>query len=556
MLKEGTKNLSGVEEAVLKNIDAVKELAKITRTSLGPNGMNKMVINKIGKLFVTNDAATILKELEVIHPAAKMCVLASQQQQEEVGDATNLVVVLCGELLAQAEVLLKMGLHTSDIIRGYEKALELVDDILKKITVKTVESLASPSDISAAIKSAISAKQHGFEDLFAPLVTEACLLVTTGLPHDPREAPPERYSLKNFDAKRFNVDNVRVAKVLGGGISDVKVIRGAIVTRDTEGTIKSLKKAKVGVYASGLEIEKTDTKGKVYVEKASQLENYAKSEEEALEAKIKSIAESGVTLVVSGGNIGELPMHFLEKYKLMVLKTQSKFEMRRVCQVTNCKPMMRIAGPSAEEMGYIDECVVEEIGGTVVTVLRQENSKTGIATILVRAATNNILDDLERAIEAAVNIYKSITKDGAFVPGAGAAEIELARQIRAVGDKTEGQDQYAIKKFAEAFEIVPRILADNAGLDGTKVISTLFAQHESGNTNVGVDVQGGAALVVDAREKDILDHRHNKQRAIELATNAVITILRISQIIMAKTSGVPVPGGGGSGTMGAMDQDD
>jgi len=539
LLKEGTKNLSGVEEAVLKNIDAVRELAKITRTSLGPNGMNKMVINKIGKLFVTNDAATILKELEVIHPAAKMCVMASEQQQQEIGDATNLVIVLCGELLSQAEVLLKMGLHTSDIIRGYEKALDKVTELLPELTVKTVKDLTSQEEIAHCIRSAISAKQNGFEDTFAPLVANACLYVMTA------------------DHKQFNVDNVRVAKILGGGITDAHVVRGVIMTRDAEGTIKNVENGKVAVYAQGLDIEKTDTKGKVYIEKSVDLEEYAKTEEASLEVKIKSISDAGINIVVSGGNIGEMAMHFLEKYKIMVIKSQSKFELRRICQATNAQPIMRIGPPTPEETGFLDSCFVEEIGGTRVTILRQNKSKCGISTILVRAATNNILDDLERAIEDATNIFKSITKDPNFVAGAGAAEIELARKIKALGDHTSGQDQYAIKKYAEAFEVVPRTLAENAGFDATSVISTLYAQHEQGNTSVGVDVHSTGQGVADAVEKKIFDHLGNKRRAIELATTAVITLLRISQIIMAKPSGVPVPGGrSGTGTMGSMDQDE
>jgi len=531
--------MSGTDEAVLKNIDAVKDLAKITRSSMGPNGMNKMVINKIGKLFVTNDAATILRELEIVHPAAKMCVMASEQQQQELGDATNLIIVLCGEFLAQAEGLLKMGLHTSDVIRGYEKALEQVDGLLQASVVKSVTDLSSVAEVALCIRSSISSKQHGFEDTFAPLVATACLQV---LPSDP---------------KQFNVDNVRVSKIVGGGITDAQVIRGLIVTRDSEGSIKTLEKAKVAVYAQGIDIEKTDTKGKVYIDKASELEDYAKSEELSIEKKIKAISDTGVNLVVSGGSVGEMAMHFLEKYKIMVVKTQSKFELRRVCQATNAQPIMRVGPPKPEEIGFIDSCTVEEIGGTRVTVFRQDKSKCGISTILIRAATNNVLDDLERAIEGAVNIFKSMTKEATFVSGAGAIEIELARHIKAVGDRTSGLDQYAIKKYAEAFEVVPRTIAENAGLDATSVISTMYAQHEQGNTTIGVDVQASGSGVADAVQKGIFDHLGNKRRAIELATNAVIVILRISQIIMAKPSGVPIPGGkSGTGTMGAMDQDE
>jgi T-complex protein 1 subunit theta len=360
------------------------------------------------------------------------------------------------------------------------------------------------------------------------------------------------------DPQKFGVDDVRVAKVLGGGITDAQVIKGVVLTKDSEGTIKQLQNAKVAVYVQGLEAEKTDTKGKVYIEKSSELENYAKSEEAALEAKIKGIKGTGVNLVVSGGNIGEMAMHFLEKYSIMVIRSSSKFELRRLCQTINAQPLMAMNPPTPEEIGHLDSISVEEIGGTRVTVLRQDKSKSGISTILIRAATNNILDDIERAIEDGSNVFKAATRNPSFVSGAGAAEIELARHIKSFGDRTAGQDQYAIKKFAEAFEVVPRTLSENAGLDATSVISNLYAQHEQGNINVGVDIESSTpAGVKDCTQKKIFDSLIIKQRGIELATMAVITILRISQIIMSKPSGVPVPGGsGGSGTMGSMDQDD
>jgi T-complex protein 1 subunit theta len=467
--------------------------------------------------------------------------MASEQQQQELGDGTNLVVVLAGELLAQAEVLLKMGLHTSDVIRGYEKALEEIPNILKRCVVKTVENLRDENDVEQCLRASISAKQNGFEDIFAQLVARACIEV-----------------LPESDYQRFTVDNIRVAKVLGGGITDAQVIRGIVLTKDAEGTIKQLQNAKVAVYAQGLEIEKTDTKGKVWIEKASELENYAKTEENALEAKIKAIKQAGINLVVSGGNIGEMAMHFLEKYQIMVIRTSSKFELRRLCQTISAQPLMAINPPTPEETGHLDSISVEEIGGTRVTVLRQDKSKSGICTILVRAATNNILDDIERAIEDATNVFKATTRNPLFVPGAGATEIELSRNIKSFGDRTAGQDQYAIKKFAEAFEVVPRTLAENAGLDATSVLSNLYAQHEQGHLNIGVDIESSTpAGVKDCTQKKIFDNLSVKQRAIELATTAVVTILRISQIIMSKPSGVPVPGGKqGSGSMGGMDQDD
>eukprot|EP01126_Amoeba_proteus_P029308 TRINITY_DN288_c0_g1_i2.p1 TRINITY_DN288_c0_g1~~TRINITY_DN288_c0_g1_i2.p1 ORF type:complete len:441 (-),score=91.75 TRINITY_DN288_c0_g1_i2:667-1989(-) len=412
LLKEGTKHLQGVEGAIIQNLGAVQELSKVTRTSLGPNGMNKMVINRHGKLFVTNDSSTIIRELEIVHPAAKMCVMASEQQLSEVGDATNLVVVLCGELLAQAESLLKMGLHPSDVIRGFERAGEEAVKILEDSVVEQLEDVRDVVAVARCIQSSIASKQFGYGDLFSSLVAQACIHV------------------HHKNAKSFNVDNVRVAKVIGAGISDASVIRGAVVNRDSEGTIKEVSQAKVAVFTHGFEVKKTDSKGTVLIESASELENYSFTEEDQMEEKVKAIANAGVKLVVCGGTISEMAMHFFERYKLMVVKTASKFELRRICFTTTAHGSMSLATPTEEELGYVDSCKVEEIGSTKVIIFKQNpQTKCGIATVLVRGATENILDDLERAIEDGVNIYKALTKDPRFVAGAGGSEIQIASRV-------------------------------------------------------------------------------------------------------------------------------
>lgn len=541
LLKEGTKHLKGVNDAILKNLEAVQDLSVITRTSMGPNGMSKMVINRHGKLFVTNDAATILQELEIIHPAAKICVLASEQQQTEFGDATNLVIILCGELLAQAESLLTMGLHPSDIIRGFERGGEEIQSILDDLVCETSDDVSDLPKVIRCLTSSISAKQNGYERIFAPLAAQACLYALPG-------ASKEQVA-------GFNVDDVRVAKIVGGGVSEATVLRGVVCTRDSEGTIKSVKNAHVAVYQHGFDISKTDMKGTVFIEKADELEKYAETEEQHMEAKIKAISEAGVTLVVTGGTVSEMAMHFFERYKIMVFKTASKFELRRICTACNASGLLALAAPNAEEKGFIASCEVKEIGGTKVTVFSSEKEH-GIATLVLRGATQSVLDDIERAVVDAVNVYKGMTRDGRFVPGAGATEIEIARRIRKIGETTVGQDQYALKKYAEAFESVPRILAENAGMDPTEAITKLYARHEAADgVNFGINVDGSD--FIDTGAEGIVDHLVGKKNAIRLATQAAIGILRIDQIIMSRPAGMPIPGGqGGSGTMGSMDQDE
>jgi T-complex protein 1 subunit theta len=538
LLKEGTKYLSGLDEAILKNIDAVKELSEITKTSLGPNGMNKMIINKLEKLMVTSDAATIIKELELVHPAAKLVVMASEQQENEIGDGTNLVVIIAGELLSQAEGLLRMGLHPSDIVRGYERAIEKTGEFLSSIGVKTLTNLRDEKEIMDAIRGSIDAKQYGYEAVLVPLVAKACIQV---LP-------------KNI--KAFDVDNIRVVKVLGGGVGDSMIVKGVILKGDSEGTIKSKKNAKVAVYSGGIDdIAKTDSHSTILVKTPEELQNYNISEEKMLEEKIKKIADSGVDVVVAGGNIGELVMHFMEKYKIMVIRTQSKFDIRRICAATNARALVRLDAPIPEQMGLIDSVRIVEIGSTSCIYFEKEKEECRIATILVRGASNNILDDIERAIDDGVNTFKTMTKldkEIVFVPGAGATEVELARLIKNFGEKVTGQDQYAVVKFGEALEIVPKILAENAGMNPTDILSNLYAAHSKGDINFGVDISG---TIADSRLLGIYDLLEGKKRALELATNTTVTILKLSQIIMAKQSDMPKPPGQQGGSMGQSDTD-
>jgi len=522
LLKEGTRHLQGVDEAVIRNIEAIRDLAKIVRTSLGPQGMNKMVINHLEKLFVTNDAATILKELDVFHPAAKLAVMASQRQESEIGDATNLVLVLVGELLNQAESLIRNGLHPNDIISGYEKAYKKGVALLEDLVAFKVDDVKNAELITKAVRSSVSSKQFGYADLMAPVIAKACTMVSS--------------------EGKFNVDDVRVAKIPGGSVTDMDVVKGVVIVRAAEGTIKHVQNAKVGVFSSGIDYAAAETKETFVVNKASQLEGFAASQEDAMEKIIKEIADSGVTVIVSGNKIGDMAMHFIEKYKMMAVKVTSKFELRRVCRTCGATPLLRLGAPTAEEIGTCDIVSVDEIGGTKVTVFKQlESTKSKISTIVCRGATDNILDDLERSIEDGVNTYKQLTVDPRFVAGAGASEIELARLLRSYGDATPGQDQYAIRKFAEALEIVPRTLAENGGHDATSVIAKLYAAHQAeGKQNYGVDVESGE--VRDAVEAGVLDLFSAKANALYLATNTAIDILRVDQLVMAKPAvGPKVP---------------
>ncbi|KAK8588911.1 hypothetical protein V6N13_087805 [Hibiscus sabdariffa] len=526
MLKEGHKHLSGLEEAVLKNIDACKQLSTITRTSLGPDGMNKMVINHLDKLFVTNDAATIVNELEVQHPAAKILVLAGKAQQEEIGDGANLTISFAGELLQNAEELIRTGLHPSEIISGYTKAISKTIEVLEELVEKGSENMdvRDKEQVVTRMKAAVASKQYGLEDILSSLIADACIQVC---PKNPA----------NFD-----VDNVRVVKLVGGGLHNCMVIRGMVLKGDAVGSIKHVEKAKVAVFVSGVDSSATETKGTVLIHSAEQLENYAKTEEAKVEELIKAVADSGAKIIVSGGAVGEMALHFCERYKLMVLKISSKFELRRFCRTTGTAALLKLSQPKPDDLGFIDSVSVEEIGGSRVTVVRSEEGGNKVATVVLRGSTDSILDDLERAVDDGVNTYKAMCRDSRIVPGAAATEIELARRLKEFSFKETGLDQYAIAKFAESFELVPRTLSENAGLNPMDIISKLYEKHASGNTKVGIDLSGGDledGVCKDVSTMNIWDLYVTKFFALKYAADAACTVLRVDQIIMAKPAGGP-----------------
>ncbi|GAA95048.1 uncharacterized protein L969DRAFT_89390 [Mixia osmundae IAM 14324] len=524
LFKDGYSFSQGIEEAVIRNIEAVCNLSEIVRTSFGPNGRNKMVINHLEKLFVTNDAATIVRELEVIHPAAKVVVMASQQQEAEAGDRTNLVMILAGELLRKAEHLITLGLHPSEIIGGYELARDKVDEVLQTLEIKKLELPLTQDSLATALRPIIAAKQYGNEDLLARLVAEAALMVM-----------PSK-------ATGFNVDNVRVVKIMGGGLSDSRVISGMVFGREPEGTIKKATHAKVGVFTCAIDIAQTETKGTVLLKSAEELLGFSRGEEKHLEKVFQELADAGVNVVVSGSSVGELALHYLNRFNIVVIKIMSKFELRRLCRVVGATPLARLGAPTPEEMGFCDVVETVEIGGDRVTVFRQEEETTRTATVVVRGATTNQMDDVERAVDDGVNVVKGIIKDQRLIPGAGATEIELAKQIAEYGEKTPGLAQHAIKKYAEALEVVPRTLAENAGLDATEVLSRLYAAHSSKDgMATGVDIDGETNGTCDTHKAQIYDLLQATQCAIDYATEAALSVLRVDAIIMSKAAGIAPP---------------
>ncbi|KAL9616069.1 MAG: hypothetical protein Q9160_009016 [Pyrenula sp. 1 TL-2023] len=491
--------------------------------------------------------------------------MASQQQEAEMGDGTNLVMILAGEMLKKAEELLRMGLKTSDIVGGYDKgmkfALKTLEGKSTDLEVDRLTDIRSKSDLTKALRTTIASKQSGSEDTLASLVAEAVLAV---LPKNP---------------VNFNVDNIRVVKIMGGSLEQSKVIKGMVFAREPSTITKKARKAKVGVFSCPIDISQTETKGTVLLKNAKEMLNFSQGEEEQLETAIKELYDSGLRVIAAGSTVGELALHYLNRHKIVLIKVASKFELRRLCRVVGATPLARLGAPMPDEMGSIDIVETTEIGGDRVTVFRQEDPSTvtRTATIVLRGATQNHLDDVERAIDDGVNVVKAITKDPRLVPGAGATEMQLVERIGAYGDRTQGLSQHAIKKYSEAFEVVPRILAESAGLDGTEVLARLYTAHQRRNQpgkkstqpaeesseedeeesedgsgsseeepywTTGVDLESSDDTgTLDTLDEGILDLMASKSWAIRLASEAARTVLSVDQIIVSRQAGGPKPPG-------------
>ncbi|KAJ2396435.1 T-complex protein 1 subunit theta [Coemansia sp. RSA 2603] len=571
LFKEGYKNLQGLEEVIFRNIQATKEMSELTRTSFGPNGRNKMVVNHLEKLFVTNDAATIIRELEVVHPAAKLIVMASQQQESEAGDGTNYVVIFASELLQRAESLLRMGLHPSEIARGYELSLKAALKALEGLAVAQVSGWGGDenkgdSELLKAITTAIASKQYGQEAVLGALVVEAVAA-----------------SMPARDPSRFNVDNVRVVKVLGGSLSQSRVEHGMVFPRSPETAVTSVRFGKVAVFACPVDMGQTETKGTVLLHSASEMLDYTKGEEAQMARVVTELHEAGVAAVICGAGVGDLAIHYFNRRGMLALKVPSKFELRRLCRVVGANPLARLGVPTPEEMGYCDEIRTTEIGGDRVTIVRQWTTeeianageaaadrpafadriqRSPLVTVVLRGATQNALDDAERAVDDGVNVVKALTKDARLVAGACATEMELSRLVHEAADRTAGISQHAMKAFAQALEVFARTMGDNAGVDSTALVAKLIAAHHqkeeqlqqqkagesTGDSSdevlvgpsVGVDVDCDfEPRTVDAVARGILDPLAVKQWGLTYATQAALTVLQVDQIVMAKTAGGP-----------------
>ena len=519
LLKSGYRTFKGKTQTLIKNAEAIEDMASMTRTSLGQNGNYKYIINMHDKLFLTKDTNVMANELEINHPAVNVLVDALKAQSSEQGDGTNFVVTFGGELMKYAEKLVTEGLEVADVSEGYEKAFNKTMELLDKAETNKVNDLNSLEEVTKFIKPVIGSKLvHGQEEFLAPLVAQACINVV----------PKEK--------EKFDVDNVRVAKILGGNLMKSEVIKGMLVVRKTEGAVLSCEKCNVGVYNCEFTTKGAETNDQVVFKTADELLNYTKSEEEHMEKIIKDIVDSGVKCIITGGAISNMAIHYLDKYGIMAFRTMSKFELRRIARSIGATLLVRLGPPTKEEMGYADEIKLTEISSQKCILIRRENENNKLSTIVLRGTTNDMLDNMERVVNCGVNAYRAVCKNPVFVAGAGAIDMYLSQKIREYAKTVSSLDQYAIEAFGEAFEVIPRTIMENCGINVNEQLSNLRSKN-SKNPKMGINIINGD--IEDAFRMEIYDHLETKRWAIKHAYNSIRTIIKIDQIIVAKPAGGP-----------------
>lgn len=400
-----------------------------------------------------------------------MVMMASKMQEQECGDGTSLVLALAGELLTQAEILIKMGLHPSQILLGYEAASTKVVELLENVQALKLQDIRDQVEVSKCLTACISSKLHDYAPHFTQLVAKACIQCT---PKDP----------SNFDTQ-----SVRICKIQGGNPLDSLVMQGLIVSRSSECQINRCDKPKIAIYGCALDTQVTDEKTTVLLTNAEDLKKYTRGEEDHCEEVVKAIADSGCTAIILGGSISEIMKHYVEKYKIMIVKVLSKFELRRLAKALSARIITKLGAPTAEEFGCCDSIVVEEVGSQKITRFYNNSENCNYSTVILRGNTKNTLDDIERAIDDGVNVFSQMARDGTFCPGAGATEIVLAAQLEEFASKIKGLDQYSYNNFARAFEVIPRILADNAGLNSNEIISSMYALNGKDKGFFGLDIE-------------------------------------------------------------------
>uniref|UniRef100_K7G7F5 T-complex protein 1 subunit theta n=1 Tax=Pelodiscus sinensis TaxID=13735 RepID=K7G7F5_PELSI len=520
LLKAGTRFFSGLQESLFSNIAACRALAFCLRTSYGPLGRNKLVINHLGKTLCTTHAGTILRELELENPVARLLAAASQAQEEEMGDGASAVALLAGALLDNAEKLLRSGLPMAAIREGYEVAGKEALRLLPSLACHMLADLWDTEGVAWALHAAVGSKLFGYQDFLTGLVAQSCVAVLS----------PEG---------TFNPDNVRLCKVPGGGVTDSCLLQGMVFCTEVESQSHQAEEARIAIYCCPFGLASTEAKGTVVFQGAAEMRAYSGTEEELLGRHVRAIAEEAAAVVVVGGRVDPLALHYADKLGLLVVRLSSRLELQRLCHTVGATPLTSLVPPPPGTMGYCQRVYLSEIGSTPVVVFRQDGTTCPVATLVLRGATDELLCNLEEAVKDGVNVYKALVSDRRLLPGAGATEMALAVRLSTLGTYTPGLEQYGILEFAQALKTLPAALAENAGLPVNETMAMLEALHQLGRANTGVQLSKEGAPTMDAAQEGVLDALLVKQRAICLATHTATTLLSVSHILMSKKSGGP-----------------
>jgi len=543
IMSEDAERQTG-EDAQENNIDACKSVAKAVRTTLGPKGMDKMMVDSVGDLVVTNDGVTILEEMDLQHPAAQMMVEVAQTQEEEVGDGTTTAVVLAGELLKQAEDLLDQEIHPTVITKGYrkarEKSTEVLDNISEDVNLGDDDILQRVAMTAMTGKSAESAR-----DYLAEIGVEAV-----------NQVAEEREDRIVIDRK-----SVKLEKSEGGSVEETELVQGVILDKEkVHGDMPDhVEDADIALLNSPIEVKETETDAEINISDPGQMKNFVEQEEEQLKEVVEAIDSAGADVVLCQKGIDDMAQHYLAKKGILAIRRVSTSDLKKLSNATGASTVTNIKDITNSDLGNAGSVRQRKVGGNTMTFV-QDCPEAESVSILVRGGTEHVVDEIERAMEDAIGGVSSALRNGQVVGGGGATEVELAQELRDYADSVGGREQLAINAFADALEVVPRTLAENAGFDPIDTLVDLRNKHDSGDTWSGIDVTSGKSEKLF--DKGVVEPKQTKTQAVQSASEASEMILRIDDVISAsgfdsegETGGGPPSGGmpgGGMGGMGGM----
>jgi len=533
ILREGSQRTAG-RDAQRSNIMAAKAVAGAVRTTLGPKGMDKMLVDTMGDVVITNDGVTILKEMDIEHPAAKMMVEIAKTQDQEVGDGTTTAVVLAGELLKQSEALLEQEIHPTVIAAGYraaaDKALEILKGLAISVSAKDEDLLRKIAVTAMTGKGSQSAR-----DELAVMAVEAVRAVVD-------------------EDGTVDTDNITVEKKVGGGITDSVLVSGVVIDKDRlhPSMPKSVTGAKIALLNAAVEIEKTEVDAKIQITSPNQLQAFLDQEENMLKGMVDRIAATGANVLFVQKGIDDLAQHFLAKAGIYTVRRVKKSDMEKLARATGGRVVTSIHEISKDDLGKAGLVEERKVSDEKMTFVEEcDNPKS--VSIILRGGTEHVVDELDRAMEDALRVVGVAVQDKNLVAGGGAPEVELALRLRAYASTVGGREQLAIESFADAMEVIPKTLAENAGLDQIDTLVALRSAHEKGMKTAGLDMDTGKP--VDMLKLGVVEPLRVKTQAISSATEAAVMILRIDDVIASKSGG---PGGAGGmpGGMGGMGGED